>query len=101
MGFNQSMRLLWKQHEYIRRAAMRVDHYCKEKDLNNEIKSNLRKIWVTGDAGENLVHFLLEGTWELAPGIPHPANKTGCEFLTSSEFVWLLGMDFCNTQLTA
>jgi len=42
-----------------------------------------------------LLALLLEGNWEMGPGLPHPRNLKGCAFLASPEFKFILGLDLC------
>ncbi|CAJ1331864.1 unnamed protein product [Effrenium voratum] len=41
------------------------------------------------------VEDLLNGQWNLAPGVPHPRGLKGCEFLGSWELQLLSGINFC------
>merc|ERR1712007_18739 len=48
--------------------------------------------FVGDDFWENLSNF----AFYVGPGIPHPNNLQGCEFLTSDELVFLLNVDVCS-----
>merc|ERR1712157_605768 len=51
--------------------------------------------WVTSG---NMARSLLDGEWNLMPGMPHPRGLTGCEYLTSFEFNALLNSDLCESE---
>merc|ERR1719245_2390886 len=44
----------------------------------------------------NFAIALVNASWELMPGLPHPRGLTGCEFLASYEMKGLLNIDLCN-----
>merc|ERR1711879_1133133 len=45
-----------------------------------------------------LLSVMLGGAWEFMPGVPHPRNLTGCDYLASSELKFILGMDLCSPE---
>jgi hypothetical protein len=51
--------------------------------------------WVSSG---NMRRSLANGTWELMPGVAHPRNLRGCEFLASFEVKALLGIDLCRSD---
>jgi len=44
----------------------------------------------------NFALSLADGNWNLMPGVPHPRQLTGCEYLASFEITFLLGFDICD-----
>merc|ERR1740121_1995904 len=45
-----------------------------------------------------MAQSLLDGNWDLMPGVPHPRNLTGCDYLTSFEVKALLNTDLCSAD---
>uniref|UniRef100_A0A7S2AN26 Uncharacterized protein n=1 Tax=Alexandrium andersonii TaxID=327968 RepID=A0A7S2AN26_9DINO len=49
---------------------------------------------VNGSFLENV----LNGHWDLLPGHPHPRGLQGCQFWTSWEVAFILGVNFCSAE---
>lgn len=77
-----------------------------KKRVENAIKNEFNLLQVEADMQDDLVAYVtsgnirksfLNGKWELMPGLPHPRNLTGCEYLASMEVKALLNIDLCAT----
>mmetsp|Transcript_27699 Transcript_27699/g.79557 ORF Transcript_27699/g.79557 Transcript_27699/m.79557 type:complete len:812 (+) Transcript_27699:47-2482(+) len=46
----------------------------------------------------SLVETVSAGNWNLVPGLAHPRGLQGCQFWTSWEIKFILGVDFCDAK---
>jgi hypothetical protein len=63
-----------------------------------DVPSNMKPEFVEWVSNGSMAQSLLDGSWDLMPGVPHPRGLTGCAYLTSFEVRSLLNTDLCSAE---
>jgi hypothetical protein len=61
-----------------------------------DVPSTMKPEFVEWVSNGSMAQSLLDGTWDLMPGVPHPRGLKGCAYLTSFEVRSLLNTDLCS-----
>lgn len=75
-----------------------VEDIVMKPDSEISVPSNMRSALVKWISNGSMAQSFVDGNWELMPGVPHPRNLTGCDFLASFEVRMLLNIDLCGAE---
>jgi hypothetical protein len=75
-----------------------VEDIVMKEDSEISVPSNMRSALVKWISNGSMAQSFVDGTWELMPGLSHPRNLTGCDYLASFEVRMLLNIDLCGAE---